>query len=50
VLFFQYARKGRKSDILRRNPLVCFELESDMRLIEGDRPCQWTRCFRSVIC
>ncbi|HUT26686.1 MAG TPA: pyridoxamine 5'-phosphate oxidase family protein [Methanomassiliicoccales archaeon] len=49
VFFFHCAQEGRKLDIIRRNPGVCFELESDVRLIGGDRPCQWTSSFRSVI-
>ncbi len=49
VLYFHSARQGRKLDIIRRNPLVCFELESDVHLVPGDKPCRWTSSFRSVI-
>jgi len=49
VLYFHCAREGRKLDIIRRNPRVCFELESDVHLLPGERPCQWTSSFRSVI-
>jgi hypothetical protein len=49
VLYFHCAREGRKLDIIRRNPEVCFELESDVHLVPGERPCQWTSSFHSVI-
>lgn len=49
VLYFHCAREGRKLDIVRQNPRVCFELESDVHLVPGEKACQWTSSFRSVI-
>lgn len=49
TFYFHCAREGRKLDILRRNPGVCFELESDVHLIRGEKACQWSSSFRSVI-
>lgn len=49
TFYFHCAREGRKLDILRRNPRVCFELESDVHLIRGEKACQWSSSFRSVI-
>jgi nitroimidazol reductase NimA-like FMN-containing flavoprotein (pyridoxamine 5'-phosphate oxidase superfamily) len=49
VLYFHSAREGRKLEVLRRNPRVCFELETDVRLVPGEKACQWTSHFRSVI-
>lgn len=49
TFYFHCAREGRKLDILRRNPRVCFELESDVHLILGEKACQWSSSFRSVI-
>ena len=48
-LYFHCAREGRKLDILRRNPAVCFEMESEAELVRGERPCQWTTRFTSVV-
>ena len=49
ALFFHCAREGRKLDILRRNPKVCFELEGDACLVRGESACRWSSSFRSVI-
>lgn len=48
-LYFHCAREGRKLDILRMNPRVCFEMESSVRLSPGERPCQWSTSYESVI-
>jgi nitroimidazol reductase NimA-like FMN-containing flavoprotein (pyridoxamine 5'-phosphate oxidase superfamily) len=48
-LYFHCAREGRKLDVLRAHPRVCFELEGEAALVEGERACQWTTRFESVI-
>ena len=48
-LFFHCAREGRKLDILRKNPKVCFELEADVRLVKGEKACHWSTSYESVI-
>lgn len=49
TLFFHCAKEGRKLDILRRNPMVCFELEAGVHLVEGDKACGWSTSYESVI-
>lgn len=49
ALFFHCAREGRKLDVLRRNPRVCFEFEGDVKVTRGDKPCRWGMRYRSVI-
>jgi len=49
-IYIHSAKKGRKLDVLRSNRLVCFELDVDVELLRiGDRPCNWTMRYRSVI-
>ncbi len=48
-LYFHCAREGRKLDILRKNPKVCFELEADVHLVKGEKACQWSTSYESVI-
>ncbi|HNX48338.1 MAG TPA: pyridoxamine 5'-phosphate oxidase family protein [Methanomassiliicoccales archaeon] len=48
-LFFHCAREGRKLDVLRKNPRVCFELEADVHLVKGEKACQWSTSYQSVI-
>ncbi|MDD1771668.1 MAG: pyridoxamine 5'-phosphate oxidase family protein [Methanomassiliicoccales archaeon] len=49
TFFFHCAREGKKLEVLRKNPKVCFELESEAYLVKGERACQWSSSYRSVI-
>ncbi len=48
-LFFHSAFEGRKIDILRKNPHVCFECEVAVSLKPSDNICRWSVNYRSVI-
>ncbi|MBU1003953.1 MAG: pyridoxamine 5'-phosphate oxidase family protein [Proteobacteria bacterium] len=48
-LFLHSSPRGKKADMLRANPRVCFEMETDVALIEGDAPCGFTMRFRSIV-
>ena len=48
-LYFHCARAGRKLDLLRLNPLVCFEVDELERVVEGTEACRWGVAYRSVI-
>jgi len=48
-LYIHCASEGRKVDILRRNPKVCFEVDIDHALVAGATPCSYTFNYRSVI-
>lgn len=49
VLYFHCAREGRKIDILKKNNVVCFEVDTDMVVVEGPVACDYTAQYRSVI-
>ncbi len=48
-LYFHCAREGRKLDVLRKNPQLCFELEADVHLVRGEKACRWSTSYESVI-
>lgn len=48
-LYFHCAPEGRKLDMIRQNPLVCFELEADLELVTADKACGWTMRFTSIM-
>ena len=48
-LYLHSAKQGRKMDMIRANPRVCFEIETDAELISSDRPCDWGMKYASVI-
>jgi nitroimidazol reductase NimA-like FMN-containing flavoprotein (pyridoxamine 5'-phosphate oxidase superfamily) len=48
-LYFHGAREGKKIDILKKNPEVCFEMDGAHRLIEGPEPASYSFAYESVI-
>lgn len=48
-LCFHSALEGRKLDILRQNPTVCFEMDTAHELTRGETPCQYGMDYASVI-
>lgn len=49
ALYFHCAREGKKLDLLRANPKVCFEFETDVVIEPGDSGCDFGTKYRSVI-
>lgn len=47
--YFHCAQKGRKLDLLRRNPRVCVELDEVVSMVPAENACGWTMRFRSVM-
>lgn len=48
-LYIHCARQGKKLDCLRRNPQVCFEISQVLERVGGERACQWSTNFRSLV-
>lgn len=49
-IFVHTAKTGRKIDFIKKNNLVCFEFDIDVKTIEDKAiPCKWTAAYRSVI-
>lgn len=48
-LYFHCAREGKKLDIIRENNKVCFEMETDVQLLESEIPCRWGAKYTSII-
>jgi nitroimidazol reductase NimA-like FMN-containing flavoprotein (pyridoxamine 5'-phosphate oxidase superfamily) len=49
LLYFHCAREGRKLDLARAAPRVCFELDVDHELVAGPDPCEWGMKYASVV-
>jgi nitroimidazol reductase NimA-like FMN-containing flavoprotein (pyridoxamine 5'-phosphate oxidase superfamily) len=47
--YFHCAGEGRKLDMIRKNNFVCFELDTDHELYEGEKGCDWGMRFSSVV-
>lgn len=49
ILWFHCASEGRKLEMMRRNNLVCFAMDTDHKLYGGEKGCDWGMNFRSVV-
>lgn len=49
TLYFHCAKEGRKIDILRRSPYVCFEMDCGHELIAGSTACEYSYKYESII-
>lgn len=48
-IYIHSACEGKKIDLLRNNPKVCFEIESCHEIEKKIEPCKWSAKYRSVI-
>lgn len=49
ILYFHCAKEGRKLDVLRKKPEVCFTIDCDHELVRGNEACQWGMKYRSIV-
>ena len=49
ILYFHCANEGRKLDMIKKNNLVCFEMDTDHLLVEGSMACDFTMNYKSVV-
>lgn len=48
-LYLHSAQEGKKIDLIRKNNQICFEVESKVKVIPGEEPCNWGINYYSVI-
>lgn len=49
TIWLHGALRGRKYDLIRKNPKVCFEMESDLVPFEGDVACRYGISYSSLM-
>ncbi len=49
VIYIHSAQQGRKIDLLKKNPNVCFEVDELSRLKKAKQACDWGVEYKSVI-
>lgn len=49
ALYLHSAREGRKIDLIRKNPNVCFEVDEIIRFRKAKLACDWGVEYKSVI-
>jgi nitroimidazol reductase NimA-like FMN-containing flavoprotein (pyridoxamine 5'-phosphate oxidase superfamily) len=48
-IYIHSAPVGKKIDILKENPMVCFEVEYQADVVEDEIACKWSALYRSVV-
>ena len=48
-LYFHCASEGRKIDLIKKNNLVCFEMDTDHMIVTGARPCDYGMKYSSIV-
>ena len=49
VLYLHSALRGKKLDMIRKNPNVFFEIDCDLQPFEGVKPCQYGLVYSSIM-
>jgi nitroimidazol reductase NimA-like FMN-containing flavoprotein (pyridoxamine 5'-phosphate oxidase superfamily) len=49
ALYLHSAREGKKIDLIRKNPRVCFEVDEIVQFRKAERACDWGVEYKSVI-
>ena len=49
TLYLHSATQGQKIDILRKNNNLCFQVDTETRLVTSKTPCDWGMRYLSVI-
>ena len=49
TLFFHSAVEGKKIEIINKNNNACFEIDCENKLIEGEKACNYSCAFKSII-
>jgi len=48
-IYLHSAHEGHKIDLIKNDPDVCFEIETDVAVIENDKACNWSMQYRCII-
>jgi len=49
TIYVHGSLKGRKINILQKNPNVCFEFDINTEIVKGENVCEWGMKYKSVI-
>ncbi|MBU3931589.1 MAG: pyridoxamine 5'-phosphate oxidase family protein [Proteobacteria bacterium] len=49
TLYFHSASEGKKVDIIKKNPNVCFEFDINTEIVKAEKACQWGMRYKSII-
>ena len=48
-IYIHSSPEGKKMELLRRRPELCFEVEDSVEILKGGQACDWSTRYRSVV-
>lgn len=48
-IYFHCASEGKKIELIKQNPKVCFEADKENAILPNEKACGWSSSFLSVI-
>lgn len=48
-LYFHSAQQGQKIEMIKKNPRVCFQMNTDVEIVPAEKACDWSLKYSSVI-
>jgi len=48
-IYFHCANEGKKIELIKQNPKVCFEADKEKAILRNEKACGWSSSFISVI-
>ena len=48
-LYFHCANEGKKLEMIKKNNLVCFEMDTDHEIYDGEKGCDWGMKYSSIV-
>ena len=49
AFYFHSAPEGRKVELIKKSNKICFEIDTDVEIVNAEKPCGWTTKYRSVV-
>ena len=49
IIYLHCAKEGRKIDIIKKNPKVCFSVDTGHELVVSETACGWGMKYKSVV-
>ena len=49
TLYFHCAKEGRKLELMKKNNMVCFEMDIDHEIVRAEIACDWGMKYRSIV-
>ena len=48
-IYLHSAKEGRKIDIIKKNPKVCFSVDIGHEMVAGETECKWGMKYKSIV-